>query len=287
MDKIYRSKISGPLKSKKTGKIIYSIPLFRKLIHKIAGKKIYRVFGGNLIFFGIGGAPLARDVERFLIDAKFPYSVGYGLTETAPLLAGGKPKDMKFRSTGKVVPGISIRIDNPNSKGIGEIQAKGPSIMKEYWREPELTAGVFTDDGWFKTGDLGILKGNYLYIKGRLKDVLIGPNGENIYPDEIESVINSHSFVAESLAYIKNGSLVAKIHLDAEKLGSEIKKLGLAGNNKIKKWKKDTLEYIRKETNKHLGRHAKVQAVEEQEVPFEKTPSMKIKRFLYTKKDKK
>jgi len=286
MEKIYRSKVAGPLKAKPVGKILYAFPPVRKLIHKIAGKKILDLFGGNIVFYGIGGAPLPRDVEQFLIEGRFPYSVGYGLTETSPLLAGGDPADMRFRSTGNILPGVSLRIADPNENGIGEIQARGPSIMNGYWKDEEKTAEVFTEDHWFRTGDLGSLDGQILYIKGRLKDVLLGSNGENIYPDEIESVLNGHNYVAESLAYIKDGQLVARILLDAEKITAEIKHLGIAGSEKIGSWKNEMMDHIRRETNKHLGRNSKIQSFVEQIKPFEKTPSLKIKRFLYTSKKK-
>ncbi len=282
MEKIFRSKVAGPLKAKTIGKILYAFPPVRKLIHKIAGRKIMELFGGNLTFYGIGGAPLPTDVEKFLIEAKFPYSVGYGLTETAPLLAGGDPAEMEYRSTGKILPGVSLRIADPNKTGIGEIQAKGPSIMLGYWKDKTRTAEVFTDDGWFRTGDLGTLDGEVLYIKGRLKDVLLGSNGENIYPDEVESVINGQSFVSESLAFIRDGQLVARIMLDAEKTAEEIKRLGIVGAEKISSWKAELMNHIRRETNRHLGRNSKIQSFIEQIKPFEKTPSLKIKRFLYT-----
>ena len=284
MEKIYRSKVAGPLKAKPIGKILYAFPPVRKIIHKIAGKKILELFGGNISFYGIGGAPLPEDVEQFLKEGKFPYSVGYGLTETAPLLAGGDPAEMRFRSTGNILPGVSLRIADPNEEGIGEIQARGPSIMTGYWKDKEKTAEVFTEDGWFRTGDLGSLEGNILYIKGRLKDVLLGSNGENIYPDEVESVINGHNFVSESLAYIKDGQLVARILLDTEKITAEIKRMGIAGSEKAAAWKKELMDHIRKETNRHLGRNSKIQSFIEQMKPFEKTPSLKIKRFLYTSK---
>ena len=140
MEKVFRSKVSGPMQSKTATRILYAFPPFRKLIHRLAGRKIFEAFGGNLRFYGIGGAPLPMDMERFLIEARWPYSVGYGLTETAPLLAGGDPRDMEYRSTGKVVPGVSIRIADQNENGIGEIQARGPSIMTGYWKDEEKTA---------------------------------------------------------------------------------------------------------------------------------------------------
>lgn len=283
MEKIYRARVAGPLKSKSVTRMLYAFPPTRKLFHRIAGKKLREAFGGKLRFYGIGGAPLPADVEKFLIESDWPYSVGYGLTETAPLLAGGHPKNMSYRSTGLVVPGVSIRIAEENENGVGEIQAKGPNIMLGYWHDEEKTREVFTDDGWFRTGDLGSMNGETLYIRGRLKDVLLGSNGENIYPEEVESVINGQNFVAESLAFIKDGQLVARILLDAEKIAEEAKRLGIVGAEKLNAWKSDLLEHIRREANRHLSQNSRVQRFIEQIKPFEKTPSLKIKRFLYTK----
>jgi long-chain acyl-CoA synthetase len=282
MEKIYRSRVAGPLKAKLVTRALYAFPPVRKIIHRLAGRKVLASLGGNIRFYGIGGAPVPRDVERFLIEGGIPYSVGYGLTETAPLLAGGDPADMKFRSTGKVLPGVSVRIADPDGSGIGEIQARGPNIMTGYWKDEVRTAQVFTSDGWFRTGDLGQLNHETLYIKGRLKDVLLGSNGENIYPDEVESVINSQNFISESLAYIRDGQLVARILLDAEKITEEVKRLGLVGAEKISAWKTDLMDHLRQEVNRHLGRNSRIQAFVEQIKPFEKTPSLKIKRFLYT-----
>jgi long-chain acyl-CoA synthetase len=155
----------------------YKLPVMRKALHKVAGKKLMKTFGGKLHFFGIGGALLSYEVERFLYEAGFPYAIGYGLTETSPLIAGCTPAVVKFRSTGTVLPTLKVKIDNPDPKtGIGEILIKGDTVMKGYYRDKERTDQAFTEDGYFKTGDLGILKRkDYLYIKGRCKNVIIGP----------------------------------------------------------------------------------------------------------------
>ncbi|MCG8452712.1 MAG: AMP-binding protein [Spirochaetales bacterium] len=282
MEKIFRSRISGPIKSKPVLRKLYKLPPMRWLIHQLAGKKVKQLFGGRLRFYGIGGAPLPGDVERFLRDAKFPYSVGYGLTETAPLLAGGDPRLMSYRSTGTVLKDVTIRIHDPNAEGVGEIQALSPSVMLGYWNDEERTKAAFTEDGWFRTGDLGMFAKGKLFIKGRLKDVLLGSNGENIYPDEVETVLNGQNLVAESLAYIMDGRLVARILLDTEKISAEITKRGLVGTERINEWKNEMMDNIRKEANKHLGRNSRIHAFIEQTIPFEKTPSLKIKRFLYT-----
>ena len=170
-------------------------------MNRVAGKKLMKTFGGQIKFFGIGGAKLNSTVEKFLREAKFPYAIGYGLTETSPLLAGANPSKTVFESTGPAIEDIEVKINNPDPKtGEGEIWARGASIMKGYYKEPEMTVQVLTPDGWFKTGDLGIMdKRNYLFIKGRLKNMIVGASGENIYPEEIESIINNFKFVIESL----------------------------------------------------------------------------------------
>ena len=200
MEKIYKSQIQSKFAKTRFTRLLYNNPAFRILIHRIAGKKLYKTFGGRLKFFGIGGAKLDSRVERFLKEAKFPYAIGYGLTETAPLLAGASPWQTRLQSTGFAVEGVELKIDQPNKKGVGEIWAKGPNVMQGYYKNPEATAEVLTSDGWFKTGDLGkITSKKRLFIKGRKKTTIIGASGENIYPEDIESVINNNQYVVESL----------------------------------------------------------------------------------------
>ncbi|MGE0091258.1 MAG: AMP-binding protein [Bacteroidales bacterium] len=220
IEKIYRNTVLPKFTSGKMVKAIYSTTPGRKLLHRIAGKKLKETFGGRIRFFGIGGAKLDGQVERFLYEAKFPYAIGYGLTETAPLLAGAIPENVKWQSTGPAVYGIKLRIDNPNPEtGEGEIVAKGPNVMVGYYKNPEATEQAFTKDGWFRTKDLGVIdKYGRLYIKGRLTNMILGPSGENIYPEEIETVINGHSMVSESIVTQSKGKLVAKVHLNPEKL---------------------------------------------------------------------
>ena len=162
-------------------------------------RSLMKTFGNRLFFFGIGGAGLAGDVERFLKDAKFPYAIGYGLTETSPLIAGANAKNSRFTATGTVIDGGEVKIDNPHAEtGEGEILYKGPNVMKGYYKAPEKTAEVLSEDGWFRTGDLGIFdKDNYLYIKGRAKTMMLGASGENIYPEALEAIINNFEFVEE------------------------------------------------------------------------------------------
>jgi len=286
IEKIYRGSIVPQITSKKLLKFLYSIRPFQYLLNRFAaGKKLHALFGGNLKFFGIGGAPLAPDVELFLRDAGFPYSVGYGLTETAPCLAGDKPSRSVFRAIGKSFKDVDLRIaDVCPDTGHGEIQARGPNVMKGYYKDLEKTAEVFTEDGWFKTGDLGYLdKNNVLFIKGRLKNMILGPNGENIYPEEIEAVLNRDPLVVESLVSRIGNTLVARVQLNTERLDDFIR--GLKGTpEEFSRIKHETMEKIRKTANSSLNALSRLGKMVEQEEPFEKTPSLKIKRFLYNRK---
>jgi len=230
IEKIFRARILPEIRKRFVLRLMYKFPAVRRRIHRMAGQKLMKTFGGNLKFFGIGGAPLAPDVEMFLRDAGFPYAIGYGLTETSPLIAGCAPAFTKFRATGPVVQECELRIANPDPvSGVGEIQVKGTGVMKGYFRDPERTAEVFTPDGWFKTGDLGMVDSeDFVYIKGRLKNMILGPSGENIYPEAVESVINRADVVLESLVFEDEGALVARVHLDYEKLDERFAAEGLS-----------------------------------------------------------
>ncbi len=220
IEKIYKAGIAPKFNSGKLIKLIYSTTPGRKFLNRMAGKKLFEKFGGRMRFFGIGGAKLDFTVERFLSEAKFPYAIGYGLTETAPLLAGAIGKDRKLQSTGKIVTGMDVKINNPDpTTGIGEIVAKGANVMVGYYKNPEATKEAFTEDGWFRTKDLGIFDNDkMLFIKGRLSNMILGPSGENIYPEQIEDVINSHELVAESIVTEDKGRLVALVHFDETKI---------------------------------------------------------------------
>ncbi len=223
MEKLYKNQIQSKFATNGFKRMIYKTPLFRIIIHRIAGKKLYKTFGGRLKFFGIGGAKLDSRVERFLKEARFPYAIGYGLTETSPLLAGASPQQTKLQSTGFAVQGVELKIDNPDKKGVGEIWAKGPNVMKGYYKNSEATDEVLTKDGWFRTGDFGRFDARKrLFIKGRMKNTIVGASGENVYPEDIETVINNQRFVVESLVLEEDGFLVAKVLLDIEELEKNI-----------------------------------------------------------------
>ena len=283
IEKVYFNKILPTFNEKLILRLLYKIPFIRRTLNAVAGKKLMKTFGGHLKFFGVGGAKLNRVVEKFLMEAKFPYAVGYGLTETAPLLAGASPKETVYESTGPAIEDIELIVNNPDKKtGEGEIWARGPNIMQGYYKEPGLTSEVLTPDGWFKTGDLGILDaGNNLFIKGRLKNMIISASGENIYPEEIESVINNFRYVVESLVIHQKGKLVALVHLNIEELEKKYEHLKKDMAEKFEEKKEELLAELKDYVNSHVNKFSRINKVVLQPVPFQKTATLKIKRYLY------
>jgi len=282
IEKIYKNKVLPKLTGSALMKFLYGIPFIRRKLNKVAGKKLIETFGGRLRFFGIGGAPLARYVEEFLKEAEFPYIIGYGLTETSPLIAGtriGMP--VKLGSTGLPMVGVEIKINDPREdNGEGEIYVKSPSIMLGYYKDEQQTAEVM-ENGWFKTGDLGYIdEDGYLFISGRSKNMILGPSGENIYPEQIETVINEHETVLDSLVLQKDGKLIARIHLDYE-LIDKMFKADNTPESEVKAKIDKLLEEMRVETNTKLASFSKISKFVEQIEPFVKTPTKKIKRYLY------
>lgn len=294
IEKVYRNSILPTINSKATTRFLHKFKSTRKLLYGIAGKKLYQTFGGNLKFFGIGGAKLDPVVEQFLRDAKFPYAIGYGLTETAPLLAGANPSQTKFQAIGPKVINCELKINNPDAvTGEGEIWAKGANIMLGYYKNEEETRKVMTEDGWFKTGDLGVFDSEgWLSHKGRLKNMIVGSNGENIYPEEIESVINNFHHVVESVVVKSKGKLVAMVHFNREELEQKIK--GVAHNlsqkvddkidvvsqkvdNAIEELSVELQSYV----NSRVNKFSRIQLLVVHADPFQKTATKKIKRYLY------
>ncbi|MDY0254862.1 MAG: AMP-binding protein [Tenuifilaceae bacterium] len=289
IEKVFRSKILPQLTSSKVRARLYKIPLFRKVLHKVAAKKLHKTFGGELHFFGIGGAKLSYDVEQFLYEGGFPYSIGYGMTEAAPLLSGCTPSLVKFRCAGFSLPGQEMKVMNPNpSTGEGEVWVRGANVMGGYYKDEELTHEVLTEDGWLKTGDLGVIHSNgFLELRGRLKNMIVGPSGENIYPEDIEEVINSHSLVLESLVYEISGKLEAKVLLNYEALEakySNIKEAAITMQQNMQGRASVIMNEIKQYVNSKVASFAKLSIVVEQVEPFEKTPTHKIKRYIYTNK---
>ncbi|MDL2279948.1 AMP-binding protein, partial [Desulfovibrio sp. OttesenSCG-928-G11] len=235
---------------------------------------------GALWIVAIGGAPMAADAEDFLREARFPFSVGYGLTEASPLLSGVAPPYTRRASAGTAIPGTELRLGSINQlNGEGEIEARGPGIMKGYYKLPEVTEEAFTEDGWLKTGDLGAMdEDGFVYIKGRSKNVILGPSGENIYPEEVESFFFASPYVLEVLVYQLEGRLTARVHLDSARVDEIM--AGLS-DKEMEEKRQALLEDIRQIVNSKVSSFARIAKIFEQTEPFEKTATHKIKRYLY------
>ncbi len=282
IEKIFKNRILPQLNKNRLMRGLYSLSFVRRKLHALAGKKLMASFGGEIKAICIGGAALSPEAERFLRDAGVPYSVGYGLTETAPLVAGARPSQTRFTSTGPPLEGLELKIDNPDPEtGIGEILVKGPNVMQGYYKADEITSQVLTDDGWLHTGDLGRLdRDNYVYIKGRLKNVIVGSSGENIYPEEVETIINQFDYVMESLVYSVQGKLVARVHLNYEQLDEDLGLNSISESEALSRIKK-LLDDLKTGVNSRVSDFSRLSRIIEQTEPFEKTPTQKIKRYLY------
>jgi long-chain acyl-CoA synthetase len=278
IEKIYRSKVQPEIEKRALSRV----PLFSLLLARVAGRTLKKTFGGKIRVFAVGGAAIAPDVELFLRRAHFPYAIGYGLTETAPVVAGSPPRSTCFRATGPALPGVQIRIAEPRpDTGEGEVQVKGPNVMRGYYQDEERTKEAFTADGWFRTGDLGVLdRRGRLFIRGRLKTMILGASGENIYPEEIEALINQSPFVDESLVYGDGSAVAALVQLKPDALADFMSAVQ-DGVSNAQATLSTLLSRIQREVNAKLASFSHVHRVELQEEPFEKTPSQKIKRFLY------
>lgn len=298
IEKVYNSQVKSKFTANKFISTLYGVGFIRRILHRIASKKLMKAFGGRIRFLGIGGSKLHIDTETFLYEGGFPYAIGYGLTETAPMAAGQIPGKCRLGSTGPAMAGVQIRLDNINPEtGHGEVVINSPSVMQGYYKNPEATAEVFTKDGWFRTGDLGELdKDGYLYIKGRLKNMIVGASGENIYPEDIESVLNTYAYVSESIVIEQDGHLVALVHYDSdaiERLKNEwmerweisrdkFKEKEREWEEKMEELKKDIMKYV----NSKVNRFSRISEVVEEKDEFVKTPSKKIRRFLYERRGK-
>ena len=288
IEKIYRHQVLAKFNSNGFWRTLYKVGFLRRYLHRVAGKKLLKLFGGRLRFLGIGGAKLDGGAEKFLLEAKVPYAIGYGLTETAPLLAGAAPSQVRLGSTGPQAPGVQLRLEhiNPDTRQ-GEVVALTPSVMLGYFKNPEATKEVFTDDGWFRTGDLGEFdKDGWLYIKGRLKNMIVGPGGENIYPEDIETVLNSHVYIADSIVTEQEGRLVALVHFNRDEIEAMIDNWREEWETKKEAWEAKT-EQLKKEimdfVNAKVNRFSRISEVVEEKDDFAKTPTHKIKRFLYNR----
>jgi long-chain acyl-CoA synthetase len=250
------------------------------------------MFGGNLRFFGIGGAAVAPEVERFLRDARFPYSCGYGLTETSPMICGAPVEKTLYRSVGPAMAGIEYKlIDIRPETGEGEYVVRGPNVMQGYYKDPETTASVLSPDGWFRTGDLGVLdsKGN-LTLKGRSKNMILGASGENIYPEEIEAIINEMEGVVESVVYEQKGRLMASVYLNQEEFSKRYQEMKSSAHNyqeEVFSKMETYLKELKDRVNQSVSKASQLADVHLRKEPFEKTATQKIKRFLVHKEEEK
>jgi long-chain acyl-CoA synthetase len=282
MEKVYRSAVAPTLRNNKTIASLIKNPLTKGAVSKLIGRKLMVAFGGRVKFFGLGGAPLDAEVENFLYAAKFPYAIGYGLTETSPMIAGcsARHRDHVKGTIGKIVPNTTIKFENADPKtGIGEILVKSPAVMKGYYKNEELTSEVMTEDGFFRTGDLGIIIKKRLSLRGRSKTMILGSGGENIYPESIESLINNQEFVQESLVVPDGSGLMALIKIDIESY-AKISKLSMAD---AKDGANEYINKLKRDVNKELNAFSRIHDVTLQEEPFQRTPTQKIKRFIYSK----
>jgi long-chain acyl-CoA synthetase len=276
IEKVYKGSVLPTIQKSRT--LTWMNEHMHGLMCRIIGIKLKKTFGGHISFYGIGGAKLDPEVEAFLLKAKFPYAIGYGLTETSPLLGYAMPGWRAVGSFGYPVYNVELKLHNVDpATGEGEVVAKGPNVMLGYYKDPVRTKSVFTEDGWFRTSDIAVQdkKGRF-YIKGRNSNMILGPSGENIYPEEIENVVNNVEGVSESIVVERNGRLVALIqpmenYIDWD-TESEDKLY-----EKIDNWKKKILSI----TNTNVNKSSQVSSVEVMKEPFEKTATQKIRRFKY------
>lgn len=268
IEKIYRKQIF-PILNTRAMQIGWHTPGLNLVLKAVVKKNLKKAFGGNIIYFLCGGAAINPDVEKCLMDIHFPISVGYGMTECGPLIGGATPRKFVARSGGQVVLNMEAKIDNPNAEGIGEILVRGANVMMGYYKNEEATRATFTEDGWMRTGDLGYIdKHNFIFLKGRNKTMMLGPSGQNIYPEEIEDKLNNLDAVVESVVVERDGKLVALVFPDydwkaQDKSMTDIMKENLA------------------ELNKRLPSFSQITNIELMRKEFEKTPKKSIKRFLY------
>ena len=273
LEKIYKKMIQ-PQISKKPVSWVLKMPLLDKVVLNKIRETLMEAFGGEFSQIIIGGAPLNAEVEAFLRRIKFPVTVGYGMTETAPLISFTPWTEFRPQSCGQVLKGLmDARIANPDADGVGEIQVRGENVMEGYYKNEQATAESFTEDGWLRTGDLGVIdEDGFIYIKGRCKTMLLGPSGQNIYPEEIEAKINNMPYVLESLVLQKDTRLVALVcpdfeAVDADKLSQEQLEVVMEENRKL--------------VNAELAAYEQINELRIYTHEFEKTPKKSIKRFLY------
>jgi long-chain acyl-CoA synthetase len=273
IEKIYRKQILPAISSKGI-RLLLKTPLISKTVERKICRKLLDVFGGNFIEIVVGGAAFNQEVELFLRKIGFPFTSGYGMTECGPLISYASHTDSKAFAVGRVVDTLEIKIDSSDPQSIvGEILVRGENVMTGYYKNPQATQETIEEDGWMHTGDLGIIDSDgFIFIKGRSKNMILGPSGQNIYPEEIEDKLNNLPFVGESLVIEKNNKLTALVHADyeaADAAGIDADKL------------KTKMEENRQTLNKMLPAYSIITKIDLYPEEFEKTPTKKIKRYLY------
>ncbi len=273
IEKIIKKKVF-PSIEKPHMKLLMSIPLINEKIRETIRQKVMDAFGGNFKELIIGGAALNQEVEKFLRSIRFPYTVGYGMTECGPILSYDGWRTFKQGSCGKAVPRMELRIDSRDPQHeVGEILAKGDCVMDGYYKNEEATREALDNEGWLHTGDMGVIDSDgYLYIRGRCKNMILSANGQNIYPEEIEDKLNNMPFVSESIVVDRKGKLVALVVPDADQVETE----KLTENQLA-----ETMAENLKELNRQLPAYSQLSSYELFREEFEKTPKRSIKRFLY------
>lgn len=272
IEKVYKTKLK-PILDKKKMKLLLRTPVIDTIIKNKILTTLIESFGGKFYEIIIGGSAFNREVETFFKKIGFPHTVGYGMTECGPIICYADWKNHKLGSCGKAVPRMEVKIDSPDETKItGEILVKGANVMMGYYKNEEATKAVFTEDGWLRTGDLGIKdKDGNVYIKGRSKNMILGASGQNIYPEEIEDLLNSMELVNESLVKEENGKLVALVYLDQDYL--DTKNITLS--------QEEIKNQIKTQANQVLSAYEQLYAIYLQEEEFEKTPKRSIKRYIY------
>lgn len=273
IEKIIRKRVFPKIQNNRMRLLLKMPGISKKVKHKIY-EQVYEAFGGNLYEIIIGGAALNQEIEAFLKDIDFPFTVGYGATECAPIIAYSDYKEFVPTSCGKEVVHMEVKIDSEDPQHVaGEILARGMNVMLGYYKNEEATAQAIDKEGWYHTGDLGLMdKDGNIFIKGRSKNMLLGANGQNIYPEEIEDKINSLPLVLESVVIQRDQKLVALIHPDFD----EVHNMGLSDDDL-----QTLMEQNKQTLNATLPAYCKISAIKIQEDEFEKTPKKSIKRYLY------
>ena len=271
IEKIIRKKVFPKIQDNRV-RLLLAMPVVNKKVKARICKEVYNAFGGNLYEVIVGGAPLSKEVELFLLSIGFPITVGYGTTECAPLISFSDYHDFVAGSCGTPVDRMKVEILSPAPENIpGEIVTKGTNVMQGYYLNEEATKEVLDEEGWYHTGDLGTMAPDgHIFIRGRLKNMLLGANGQNVYPEEIEDKLNTMAMVSESLVIQRGDKLVALVHPDKDEVVSFT-------NEELE----NIMEQNRQELNNQLPVYSRISAIELHEEEFAKTPKKSIKRYLY------